>query len=218
MKKNLSNNNKILFSKPFIFLLLIFSSLFAITYIVLDNQDEQLLNDPSFCQAEFSRRDIKNTVQTLWPGYRDISDLSNKADLIIVGKVTAIEKGRDSIASDGVSKTPFYNVTLATENVLTSTGLRKPISEEKKIVIEQQGDPEKKYSVSLDLLLFEVGERHLLFIKRDSKSGYFGILSPQGRFLLINGKACPVSDISSWENLSGVDENILIQEIVKSLR
>jgi hypothetical protein len=217
---NKNSNNQHPFYKSLILSLVIFGSLVVVTSIGLAKRTIQTFDDPSFCHSELYQNEgeVKNVVDTLWSeSFSDISSMSKAAEFVIVGKVMSVERGRTIIASSGVSKIPYYNVSVSIEKVLTPQGLRTPNLEEKEVLLEQLGDPEDTTTVWIEAPIFKSGDRYLLFLKKKDDPRYFRLISPQGRFLLTNGIACPVSEHPSWEIFSGKEENKLIQETINSL-
>src|SRR5688500_20101695 len=70
---------------------------------------------------------ISKTGTTTWAeNFSDMQSMSKAADLIVIGTVTSVERGRVVVLSDGVHKPPFYNVTITVQKVLRSNGLRNP--------------------------------------------------------------------------------------------
>lgn len=129
---------------------------------------------------------ISTELHADWPEY-DIKSLTNRADIIVIGKVNNNKKSINKINDDLVLERQFSNI-------------------EVKKTLKGKSDKEIVINQSIDYI--DKGEKYLFFLSR-GEDGYYYPLSDQAIIVENNGKYN--SKIDKFSGVFGEEE--IVQEV-----
>ena len=107
-------------------------------------------------------------------------------DVVVVARPVAVHAGRVAVSENGEDELPFELVELEALRPVKGVAARGETLFLERARFERDGT--STAVLGGDGGPFEIGERYLLFLKRQPDSGYYYQVNPQGRFHLSRGR------------------------------
>lgn len=124
--------------------------------------------------------------------------MDDSVDAVVVARPVAVHPGRVAVSENGEDELPFELVELEILRPVKGVAARGETLLLERARFEHEGAP--TIVLDGDGGPFEIGERYLLFLKRQPDSMYYYQVNPQGRFRLSQGRlqtAVPEDPVAS---------------------